>query len=90
MDFPRRRAALSGALFVLGPLLVSACGGSSSETPPPLEPLPARLREEPQPTGSAAVPPAEGEAPSEALVEPSAPQPAAAPPEGTASPTWGR
>ena len=36
------RSALAALLVVLA-LVLASCGGSSSETPPPLEPLPANV-----------------------------------------------
>jgi hypothetical protein len=35
---------LAFGLFTLFVLALASCGGSSSETPPPLEPLPANVR----------------------------------------------
>ncbi len=95
----RSRLVLAGALFASG--LPLGCGGSASETPPPLEPLPARRVEEQKATDEAAPPAAEGPAPTEtspapppsqpAAPQPSAPQPGAgAPDTSDAHGTWGR
>jgi len=78
----------TAARFFVCSVLCSACGGSSSETPPPLEPLPANIHYhraatalpgEAEPAASAQEP-----APADAQAAPGA-DPATAP----APKTWG-
>lgn len=79
--------------------LTVACGGSSSETPPPLEPDPARLLRNPEAVGGAAsdapaaAPPeapaaasttADGASPAPSVIQPLAPRRS-----GPPASTWG-
>jgi hypothetical protein len=82
-------------------LLCGSCGGSSSETPPPLEPDPKRLRapaeapaaDQPSVAAPAAAAPTSGASPdnveegAEFGIEPGGTQPAAA--NGASKQTWG-
>lgn len=78
----RRLAVVTAFVTQLG-----ACGGSSSETPPPLEPDPARLRARPL---ERAEPAAAGAPRTEATSEPSSAEPIPAlPPYGRRPPARG-
>jgi len=77
----RPRAALSGLLGLLTVVLAS-CGGSSSETPPPLEPLPANVHYD----RAATTLPGEIGTPT----RPAAPQPSAKPEPTPFHPTRGQ
>ncbi len=80
------RPMSTAARFFVCSVLCSACGGSSSETPPPLEPLPANIHYN---RAATALPgEAEPAASAEAPAEPA--QAAPSDPEGAPAPkTWG-
>jgi hypothetical protein len=77
----------TAARFFVCSLLCSACGGSSSETPPPLEPLPANIHYN---RAATALPgEAEPAASAESATEPAEPAPGAEPATAPAPKTWG-
>ena len=76
-----------GAVFALATLtLLAACGGSSSETPPPLQPDPAGFRYASAPPSAIADDKDAGDAPRTIFPETTAPDPK---PRVPAPPTWG-